>query len=187
MTLTQTTETTTAVESAQAKIQAIQQSIVGGDTKLNAQDLSNARAALEFAELQQQAAEIVKQTNIEAERKAHLLTLQKRLEVVNGSRKVVNSKFAEFEKSLANYLTAATTYQNNLDSIRAALREAGLYPGEQIAIINGVGPGQSYFGITVTDIRRKLEIGEVSAENILPNDVVKPIVESALGEYNRNF
>jgi hypothetical protein len=88
---------------------------------------------------------------------------------------------------LANYLTAATTYQNNLDSIRGALREAGMHPGEQIAIINGVGPGQTFFGIQITDIRRKLEIGEVSAENILPNDVVKPIVEQALGEYNRNF
>jgi chromosome segregation ATPase len=176
-----------AVQSAQAKIASIQQAVAAGNTKLNAQDLANARAALEFAELQQQAAEITKQTTAEAERKAHLLDLQKRLEVVAGSRKVVNSKFAEFEKSLTTYLTAATTYQNNLDSIRGALREADLYPGEQIAIINGVAPGQTFFGIQITDIRRKLEIGEVSAENILPNDVVKPLVESALGEYNRNF
>ncbi len=186
MTQTQTKEIS-AVESAQNKITSIQQSVAAGNTKLNAQDLANARAALEFAELQQQAAEIVKQTNIEAERKAHLLDLQKRLEVVAGSNKVVNSKFAEFEKSLANYLTAATTYQNNLDSIRGALREAGMHPGEQTAIINGVSPGQTFFGIQITDIRRKLEIGEVSAENILPNDVVKPLVESALGEYNRHF
>jgi small-conductance mechanosensitive channel len=186
MTQTQTKETS-AVESAQAKITSIQQAVAAGNTKLNAQDLANARAALEFAELQQQAAEIVKQTNIEAERKAHLLDLQKRLEVVAGSRKVVNSKFAEFEKSLANYLTACTTYQNNLDSIRGALREAGMHPGEQTAIINGVAPGQSYFGITVTDIRRKLEIGEVSAENVLPNDAVKPLIEASLGEYSRHF
>jgi predicted nucleic acid-binding Zn-ribbon protein len=185
--MTETNNEPNAVESAQAKITSIQQAVAAGNTKLNAQDLANARAALEFAELQQQAAEIVKQTNIEADRKAHLLDLQKRLEVVAGSNKVVNSKFAEFEKSLANYLTACTTYQNNLDSIRGALREAGMHPGEQTAIINGVAPGQSYFGITVTDIRRKLEIGEVSAENILPNDVVKPLIEAALGEYNRHF
>ncbi len=185
--MTRTNETTNAVESAQARIASIQQSVAAGNTKLNAQDLANARAALEFAELQQQAAEIVKQTNIEADRKAHLLDLQKRLEVVAGSNKVVNSKFAEFEKSLANYLTAATTYQNNLDSIRVALREAGMHPGEQTAIINGVGPGQTFFGITVTDIRRKLEIGEVSAENVTPDQEIKPLIEASLGEYSRHF
>jgi hypothetical protein len=74
-----------------------------------------------------------------------------------------------------------------LDGVRNSLRSNGLHPGEQVAIINGVGPGQSYFGITVTDIRRKLEIGEVSAENILPNDVVKPLIEASLGEYSRHF
>jgi predicted nucleic acid-binding Zn-ribbon protein len=185
--MTQTTETTNAVEAARNKISNIQQSIVGGDKKLNAQDLANARAALEFAELQQQAAEIVKQTNIEADRKAHLLDLQKRLEVVSGSRKVVNSKFAEFQKSLANYLTSCSTYQNNLNSIRTALAEAGMHPGEQIAVINGAAPGQSYFGIQVTDVRRKLEIGEVVAENVLPEQEIKPLIEASLGEYNRHF
>ncbi len=176
-----------AVESAQAKITSIQQAIVGGDKTLTARDLAGAKAALEFAELQEEAREIIKQSNAESERKAHLLDLQKRLEVVAGSRKVVNSKFAEFEKSLANYLTAATTYQNNLDSIRGALREAGMHPGEQTAIINGVGPGQTFFGISVTDIRRKLEIGEVSAENVTPDQEIKPLIEASLGEYNRNF
>jgi chromosome segregation ATPase len=185
--MTQTTETTNAVESAQNKITSIQQAVAAGNTKLSAADLANARAALEFAELQQQAAEITKQTNAEADRKAHLLALQKRLEVVAGSRKVVNSKFAEFEKSLANYLTACTTYQNNLDSIRVALREADLYPGEQIVIINGIAPGQTFFGITITDIRRKLGIGEVSAENVLPDQEIKPLIEASLGEYNRHF
>ncbi len=180
--MTQTTETTNAVESAQNKISNIQQAIVGGNTKLNAQDLANARAALEFAELQEAAREIVKQTNAEAERKAHLLDLQKRLEVVAGSRKVVNSKFAEFEKSLANYLTAATTYQNNLNNVRGALREAGMHPGEQTAIINGVEPGQAFFGISVTDIRRKLEIGEVSSENVLPEQEIQPLFETSLVE-----
>ncbi len=61
-----------------------------------------------------------------------------------------------------------------------------MHPGEQVAIINGVA-GQTFFGIQITDIRRKLEIGEVSAENVLPNDVVKPLIEQALGEFNRNF
>jgi hypothetical protein len=185
--MTQTTETITAIEAAQAKITSIQQAIISGNTKLTAADLANAEATLKFAKLQQQAAEIIKQTAAESERKAHLLELQKRLEVVAGSRKVVNSKFAEFEKSLANYLTAAATYQNNLDSIRGALRNAGMHPGEQTAIINGVGPGQTFFGITVTDIRRKLEIGTISASNVLPEQEIKPLIESALGEYSRNF
>ncbi len=186
MTQTQMNEIS-AVEAAESKLTSIQQSLVTGDKTLTARDLATARAELEFVQLQEEARKIIAVETAEASRKTHLLELQKRLEVVAGSRKVVNSKFAEFEKSLANYLTACTTYQNNLDSIRGALREAGMHPGEQIAIINGVAPGQSYFGITVTDVRRKLEIGEVSAENILPNDVVKPIVEQALGEYNRNF
>jgi chromosome segregation ATPase len=186
MTQTQTKETS-AVESAQAKITSIQQAVAAGNTKLNAQDLANARAALEFAELQQQAAVIAKQKNAEAARRTTLLNLQKELAAVSDSRKSVDAKFAAFQKSLSEYLTTASNYQNSLDAVRNSLRNAGMHPGEQTAIINGVGPGQTFFGIQITDIRRKLEIGEVSAENILPNDVVKPIVEQALGEYNRNF
>jgi len=184
---TETTQTTNAVASAQNKINELQAAIISGNTKLTAADLANAEAALKFAELQQQAAEIIKQSNAEAERKTTLLNLQKRLSTVSDSRKVVNSKFAEFEKSLTNYLTAAATYQNNLNSVRGELRNAGMYPGEQTAIIGGVAPGQSYFGIQITDIRRKLEIGEVSATNVLPEQEIKPLIESALGEYNRHF
>ncbi len=108
MTQTQTNNApTSAVESAKAKISNIQQAIVDGNKKLTPQDLSNARSELEFAELQEAAREIVKQTNIEADRKAHLLDLQKQLATVSNSRKSVDVKFTEFEKSLANYLTAA--------------------------------------------------------------------------------
>ncbi len=185
--MNQTTETTNAVETAQAKITSIQQAIVGGNTKLNAADLSNARAALEFAELQQQAAEIIKQKNAEAERRTTLLNLQKQLATVSDSRKSVDAKFAAFQKALSEYLAFASNYQNSLNAVRNSLRNAGLHPGEQIATINGVAPGESYFGISVTDIRRVLSIGEVSAENVLPNDVVKPLIEKSLGEYNRNF
>jgi chromosome segregation ATPase len=182
-----TTETTNAVASAQAKIQSIQTSIINGDKSLTAKDLALAKSQLEFCELQEAAREIIAAEAIEAERKTTLLNLQKRLSTVSDSRKVVNSKFAEFEKSLTNYLTAATTYQNNLNSVRTELREVGMYPGEQVAIIGGVAPGQSYFGIQITDMRRKLEIGEVSAENVLPEQAIKPLIEASLGEYNRNF
>ncbi len=185
--MTQTTATTNAVESAQAKIASIQQAVAAGNTKLNAQDLANARAALEFAELQQQAAIIAKQKNIEAERRTTLLNLQKELAAVSDSRKSVDAKFAAFQKSLSDYLTSASNYQNSLDAVRNSLRSNGLHPGEQVAIINGVPPGQTFFGISVIDVRRKLEIGEVSAENVLPEQEIKPLVESALGEYNRNF
>ena len=182
-----TTETTnTALSEAQAKISNIQQAIVGGNTKLNAQDLANARAALEFAELQQQAAEITKQTNAEADRKAHLLELQSRLKVIADSHKVVDSKFAEFEKSLANYLTACTTFQTNLNNVRGALREADLYPETDI-IVAGTAPGKTSYGVQVQDRMRTLTIGEISVTNVQPNDVVKTLVEQALGEYNRNF
>jgi anion-transporting ArsA/GET3 family ATPase len=175
-----------AVESAQNKINGIQQAIVDGNTKLTAADLSSARAELEFAELQQQAAEIVKQTTIEADRKAHLLELQKRLKVISDSRKTVDTKFADFEKSLANYLTSATTYQNNLNNLRGALRGADLYP-ESDVIIAGVTPGKVAYGIQIQDRMRTLSIGEISATNLTPNDAIKPLIESALGEYSRNF
>jgi predicted nucleic acid-binding Zn-ribbon protein len=187
MTQTHTNNEPNAIQTAENRIEAIRTSLANGDEKIKASDLMTARNELEFQLLRQQAAEISKQKAAEADRKAHLLDLQKRLEVVAGSRKVVDSKFAEFEKSLANYLTAATTYQNNLNNVRGALREAGMHPGEQTAIINGVGPGQTFFGITVTDIRRKLEIGEVSAENVLPDQEIKPLIEASLGEYNRHF
>ncbi len=176
-----------AVESAQAKIQAIQQAIVGGDKKLTPQDLATARNELEFCELQQQAAIIAKQKNIEAERRTTLLNLQKELAAVSDSRKSVDAKFAAFQKSLSDYLTSASNYQNSLDAVRNSLRSSGLHPGEQIAIINGVPPGQTFFGITVTDIRRKLEIGEVSAENVTPDQEIKPLIEASLGEYSRHF
>ncbi len=187
MTQTHTNNEPNAIQTAENRIEAIRTSLANGDEKIKASDLMTARNELEFQLLRQQAAEISKQKAAETERKANLLELQKRLEVVAGSRKVVNSKFAEFEKSLANYLTAATTYQNNLDSIRVSLRESGMHPGEQTAIINGVGPGQTFFGITVTDVRRVLSIGAVTAENILPDQEIKPLVEASLGEYNRNF
>jgi predicted nucleic acid-binding Zn-ribbon protein len=185
--MTQTTETPNAVSEARNKLDAIRSGLINGDKKLNAQDLSNARSELEFSELQQQAAEIAKQKNAESTRRTTLLNLQKELAAVGESRKTVDAKFTAFEKSLADYLAAATNYQNSLDAVRNSLRSNGLHPGEQTAIINGVGPGQAFFGITVTDIRRKLEIGEVSAENVLPEQEIKPLVEASLGEYNRHF
>jgi predicted nucleic acid-binding Zn-ribbon protein len=176
-----------AVRTAAAKLESLKQSILSGDSKLTSIDLSKARSELEFAELREEAKKHREAKADEEKRRAKLLDLQKQLAVVSDSRKSVDAKFTAFEKSLADYLAAATNYQNSLDAVRNSLRSNGLHPGEQIAIINGVAPGQTFFGIQITDIRRKLEIGEVSAENVLPEQEIKPLVESALGEYNRNF
>ncbi len=186
MTHTQSNEPNAVLE-AQNKINGIQAAIISGNTKLTAADLSSARAALEFAQLQEQAAEIIKQNNAEAERKAKLLELQKRLETVSTSRKTVNSKFADLEKSLATYLQSCATYQNNLNSVRTSLREAGMHPGEQIAATAGKSLGEEFFGVRVSDVRRVLTIGSTSAENVTPEDGIKSLVEKSLGEYGRNF
>jgi len=186
MTQTQTTETTNAIESAQAKISNIQQAVAAGNTKLNAQDLANARAALEFAELQQQAAEIVKQTNIEADRKTHLLELQQRLKVINDSHKVIDAKLESFTKSLHEYLTACSTFQNNLNNVRGALRGAELYP-ETDVIVAGTTPGKTSYGIQVQDRMRTLSIGEISVTNLTPGESIKQRVEQSVAEFERNF
>jgi small-conductance mechanosensitive channel len=183
---TQTTETTNAVETAQAKIQNIQTSIVNGDRTLTSKDLASAKAELEFIQLQEEAREIIKQSNAESERKTTLLNLQKRLKVIADSHKVIASKLESFTKSLHEYLTSCSTFQSNLNDIRAALREAALYP-ESDVIIAGVPPGKVAYGISVQDRLRTLSIGEISVTNVAPEDAVKPILEQALGEYSRHF
>ncbi len=186
MTQTQMKEMS-AVETAENKIESIREALANGDEKIKASDLMTARNELEFQLLRQQAAEISKQKAAEAERRTTLLNLQKELAAVSDSRKSVDAKFAAFEKSLADYLAAATNYQNSLNAVRNSLRNAGMHPGEQVAVINGVAPGQTFFGIQITDIRRKLEIGEISAENILPDQEIKPLIEQSLAEFARNF
>jgi predicted nucleic acid-binding Zn-ribbon protein len=176
-----------AVEMAENRIESLRTSLANGDEKIKASDLMTARNELEFQLLRQQAAEISKQKAAEAERRTTLLELQKELAAVSDSRKSVDAKFTAFERSLSDYLTSASNYQNSLNAVRNSLRNAGLHPGEQTAIINGIAPGQTFFGISVIDVRRKLEIGEVSAENILPDQEIKPLIEQALGEFNRNF
>ncbi len=176
-----------AVQTAENKIEAIRQAIVGGDTKLNSADLAQARSELEFGELRESARVIAEEKATEAARKANLLKLQKKLATVRDSRGEVDKKFTAFEKSLADYLSSCGDYQNSLNGIRTALNTAGLYPGETVAIVGGVEPGQSFSGIRVTDIRRVLSIGEVSAEGVLPEYEIKPLVEASLGEYGRFF
>jgi chromosome segregation ATPase len=185
MTQTQTKEIS-AVESAQNKISNIQQAIVGGNTKLNAQDLANARSALEFAQLQEEARKIIAVETAEADRKAHLLDLQKRLKVIADSHKTIDAKLESFTRSLHEYLTACTTFQNNLNNVRAALRESDLYP-ESDVILAGVTPGKVAYGIQIQDRMRRLSIGEISVENLTPAESIKQRVEQSVADFERNF
>jgi predicted nucleic acid-binding Zn-ribbon protein len=186
MNQTHTTETPNAVLEAQNKINGIQQAIVDGNTKLTAADLSNARAALEFAELQQRARQIIEQEAAETERKAHLLSLQKRLTVIRDSQKTVDAKLESFTRSLSEYLTACSTFQNNLNSVRTALRENDLYPESDI--ITAAAPaGKLAYGVQIQDRLRTLTIGTISVTNLNPADSIKPILEKSVADYERNF
>jgi hypothetical protein len=175
-----------AVLEAQNKINGIQQAIVDGNTKLTAADLSNARAALEFAELQQTARQIIEQEAAETEKKAHLLNLQKRLTVIRDSHKTIDAKLESFTRSLSEFLTACLTFQNNLNSVRTALREDDLYP-ESDVIIAGVPAGKLAFGVQIQDRLRTLSIGEISATNVNPAESIKQRVEQSVADYERNF
>jgi chromosome segregation ATPase len=186
MTQTQTTETTSAVQTAQAKIANIQTSIINGDKSLTSRDLASAKAELEFCELQQAARAIIAAETVEAERKAVLLNLQKRLKVIADSHKVIDSKLESFTKSLHEYLTACSTFQNNLNNVRTALRENDLYPTTDI--ITAAAPaGKLAFGVQIQDRLRTLTIGEVSVTNLTPGESIKTVVEKSMADYERNF
>jgi chromosome segregation ATPase len=179
-------EPTNAVASAQAKIQNIQTSIINGDKSLTSKDLASAKAELEFCELQQAARAIIATETAEAERKTTLLNLQKRLKVIADSHKVIDSKLESFTKSLHEYLTACSTFQGNLNSVRTELREAGLHP-ENETILAGVPPGKVAFGISVQDRMRTLSVGEISVTNLTPGESIKAVVEQSVADYERNF
>ncbi len=189
MTHTQTTETTqtaNAIQTAQAKIPNIQTSIINGSQTLTARDLAQAKSELEFAELQEEARRIIALEAAESARKTTLVNLQKRLKVIADSHKVIDSKLESFTKSLHEYLTTCTTFQTNLNDIRAGLREAALYPQSDV-IISGVTPGKTSYGIPVQDRLRTLSIGEIAVTNAASEDAVKPIIKASLADYARNF
>jgi hypothetical protein len=184
---TQTKEQTNPVEMAQAKIQSIQNALIGGNTKLTPRDLADAQSALEFARLQQRAAEISKQKTAEAQRLSLALGLEKQLASVAESRSGVDKKFVAFEKSLADYLSACSDYQRELNEIRNSLQTNGMYPGETVGLVGGIAPPDVVPGVKVTDVRRRLTINSSSAESVLPSQEISAVTEKALGEYSRNF
>jgi chromosome segregation ATPase len=175
-----------AVETAENKIESIREALANGDEKIKASDLMTARNELEFQLLRQQAAEISKQKADEEKRKARLLELQKQLAAVADSHKTIDAKLESFTRSLHEYLAACTTFQNNLNSVRTALREADLYP-ESDVIVAGVTPGKTSYGIEIQDRLRTLTIGETSVTNLTPGESIKQRVEQSVADYERNF
>jgi septation ring formation regulator EzrA len=166
-----------AVQTATAKLAALRQSLIDGDEKLTANDLAAARNALEFAELQESARQIAAQKATDAARRANLLDLQKQLTAVSNSRKSVDAKFTELEKSMADYLQTASTYQKKMNSIRHSV---------QAEFLNQ-SPLNPVPGLPTSDIRRVLTIGDVSAENYDPHEITKSLVERALADFDRNL
>jgi hypothetical protein len=176
-----------AIQAAENRIEAIRTALANGDSKLTARDLSDAKDALEFAELKAQAAEISKQKAAEAQRLSYVLGLEKQLATVSESRSGVDKKFAAFEKSLTDYLSTCSNYQNALNEIRSSLQTAGLYPGETFGLVGGIAPPDVVPGVKVIDSRRTLTINAASASNVLPDQEIKPLIEASLGEWNRHF
>jgi hypothetical protein len=172
-----TNEETNAVEMANAKIESIRQSILSGDKKLTASDLSNAKNELEFAELQDEAKKVAEQKAIDNLRRADLLNLQKTLAQIADSGPVIDKKFAVFEKSLSDYLSAVVAYEKDLRVVRDSLQAGGFLPGTTPGAIEGI---TALSGRTV-------EIGDVAAANIQPNDTIKTLVERFLGDFNQNL
>jgi small-conductance mechanosensitive channel len=126
--MTQTTQTTSAVSEAENRIEAIRTALANGDSKLTARDLSDAKDALEFAELKAQSA-------IENERKADLARrtartreFEKRLKQIADDTTLADSK-RRFEKSLQNYIAAAEKHNKSLYEIQSRLADEGLQPG----------------------------------------------------------
>ncbi len=185
--MTQITETTSAIESARAKITSIRAALASGDEKIKAADLMTARNELEFQLLRQQAAEISKQKTAEAQRLSTALGLEKQLAALSESRGIIDKKFASFQKSLGDYLSACSDFQNDLNGIRAALQTHEMYPGETVGIVGGIAPPDIVPGVTITDSRRRLTINAASAESILPSQEISTVIEKALGEYSRHF
>ncbi len=182
-----TTTQPTTIEEAQRRIDSIRAALISGAGKIKPSDLAEAKDELEFAQLRAEAKRYADEKAAIASRRANLLELQKKLQTVSDSRKTVDAKFAEFGKSLMAYLGSCSDYQNELNDIRNSLQANGLYPGATVVVGGATQAHDIVPGIEVTDIRRELTIGTESATNVLPDQEIKPLIERALGEYNRNF
>ncbi len=167
------TQNTSAVATAQAKIETIRQAIIGGDTKLNANDLAAARNDLEFAELQETAREIAEQKATNEKRKANLLSLQETLRQIADSRPAIEKKFIAFEKSLDTYLASVVVYQKQLTDVRQELANGGFLVGFKPGPIEGINTSEG----------REVVISNVAASNIEPIEAIRTLVDKLIGEH----
>jgi hypothetical protein len=126
--MTRTNSEPNAVETAKAKIQSIQQAIVGGDKNLTALDLANAKIELEFAELRHEAA-------LENERKADLARrtarareFEKRLTEIADDNALTSAK-KRFEQAFKTYVETAGKHNKALYELQKNLSDEGLQPG----------------------------------------------------------
>jgi hypothetical protein len=175
--MTQTNKELNTVATATAKIQTIRQAIIGGDTKLNANDLAAARSELEFARLRDEARQIAEQKAIDAARRATLLDLQKQLSGIADTTQIIEKKFSAFEKSLTDYLAAVVVHAKSLQSVRDAIASGGFAEGYTPGPIEGID----------VSIGRKVEIGATSALNIEPAEAIQRLTERLLSEFSRNL
>jgi hypothetical protein len=174
------------IEAATAKLESLKQSILDGNKTLTPSDLNNAVNELAFCELREEAKKHREEKADEEKRRTTLLELQKQLATISDSHKTIDAKLESFTKSLHEYLTACTTFQNNLNSVRTALRASDLYP-ESDLIVAGTSPGKTSYGVQVQDRMRTLTIGPVSVTNLAPAESIRQRVESAVAAFERNF
>lgn len=177
MTNSMTNKETTAVELADAKIQSIRQSILSGDKKFTALDLSNAKNDLEFAQLQGEAEKIAEQKAIDNLRRADLLNLQNKLAQMAQIRPAIEKKFAAFEKSLTDYLSSVVAYQKDLRRVRDSLKAGGFLTNTTPGPIEGLPASDG----------RTVGIGDVATESIQPKETIEKLVERLLGEFSQNL
>jgi hypothetical protein len=165
------------VETAKAKVEAVRQGILEGNQKLTARDLSEAKDALEFAELRQEARRAAEEKAAAAARRANLLDLQKQLSDIADTRPVIEKKFNAFEKSLTDYLSAVVVHQKELQAVRDAIQSGGFAEGFTPGPIEGID----------VSIGRTVEIGATIATSIEPNEAIKQLTERLLGEFSQNL
>ncbi len=153
----QTQQTNNAVQTAQNKIAEIQQAIAGGNKKLTAADLAEARNDLEFAELRQQAAIIAEEKANLARRTARTREFEKRLKAIADDTTLPDAK-RRFEKSLLDYIATAEKHNKALYEIQADLANEGLQPNGSNSV--GVPVGVEY---PSTGAHQPFIIGEAQA------------------------
>ncbi len=166
-----------AVDAAQTRISEIENAIINGDSKLTSTDLRGAKDALDFAKLQDAAKRRAEEKAVDAARRGELLKIEKKLAELANARPAIEKQFASFEKSLTDYLSAVVVYHKGLNSVRGELRDGGFLKDTMPGPIEGIP----------TENGRTVQIGEIAANGIQPQEEIKLLTERLLGEFNQNL